>query len=89
MSARRPPAPGYRLVECTLTIRRRLTADERAALLGLLGRPPGSGDPDRDRLVLELAGDPAAPDALALVRNVGIARDVTVQLRRTGPQRRS
>jgi hypothetical protein len=89
MSAQRGPGAGYRLVECTLTIRQRLTADQRASLLDLLGRPPGSGDSDRDRLVLELAGDPAAPAALDMVRTCGIAHDMTVQLRWTGVRRRS
>jgi hypothetical protein len=89
MSAQRSGAAGYRLVECTLTIRQRLSGDQRASLLALLGRPPASADADRDRLVLELAGDPAAPVAVALMRNMGIAHDVTVQLRWTGPRRRS
>jgi hypothetical protein len=89
VSARRHPRAGYRLVESTLTIRQRLTVDQHASLLALLGRPQGSGYPNSDRLVLELAGDPAALAALDLVRHMGIAHDVTVQLRWTGPPRPS
>jgi len=77
---RSPPA-GYRLVERTLTIRPPVSPAQHDQLLAILGRPHGALGAGRLALVIELAGDPAAEDAIRFVIREGLAHDLTEQLR--------